>query len=86
MPGYVPFQQNLEADAQAPAAELVVRLAPEDDGERYQTMVNVQRRELPTFSLPAEEALLPGILTVPLIGLTAVSATRVVHAWKNRDE
>jgi hypothetical protein len=37
-------------------------------------------------TLPAEEALLPGILTVPLIGLTAVSAARVVHAWKNRDE
>jgi hypothetical protein len=37
-------------------------------------------------TLPADEALLPGILTVPLIGLTALSATRVVHAWKNRDE
>jgi hypothetical protein len=38
------------------------------------------------MTLPTDEALLPGILTVPLIGLTAVSATRVVHAWRHRDE
>jgi hypothetical protein len=37
-------------------------------------------------TLPFDEALLPGVLTLPLIGLTAVSATRVLHAWKNREE
>ena len=37
-------------------------------------------------TLPFDEALLPGVLTLPLIGLTAVSATRVMHAWKNREE
>jgi hypothetical protein len=37
-------------------------------------------------TLPFDEALLPGVLTLPLVGLTAVSATRVMHAWKNREE
>jgi hypothetical protein len=37
-------------------------------------------------TLPFDEALLPGVLTLPLIGLTAVSATRVMEAWKNREE
>jgi hypothetical protein len=37
-------------------------------------------------TLPLDEALLPGALTLPLIGLTAVSLTRVVDAWKTRDE
>jgi hypothetical protein len=37
-------------------------------------------------TLPLDEALLPGVLTLPLIGLTAVSATRVMAAWKRRDE
>jgi hypothetical protein len=37
-------------------------------------------------TLPFDEALLPGVLTLPLIGLTAVSATRVMDAWKNREE
>ncbi len=36
-------------------------------------------------TLPFDEALLPGVLTLPLIGLTAVSATRVMDAWKNRE-
>ena len=35
------------------------------------------------MTLPLEEALLPGVLTVPLIGLTAVGATRVVSLWNN---
>ena len=37
-------------------------------------------------TLPLDEALIPGVLTVPLIGLTAVSVTRVVDAWNHRDE
>jgi hypothetical protein len=37
-------------------------------------------------TLPFDEALLPGVLTLPLIGLTAISATRVVDAWKSREE
>jgi hypothetical protein len=37
-------------------------------------------------TLPFDEALLPGVLTLPLIGLTALSATRVMDAWKNREE
>ena len=37
-------------------------------------------------TLPFDEALLPGVLTLPLVGLTAVSATRVMDAWKNREE
>ena len=37
-------------------------------------------------TLPFDEALLPGVLTLPLIGVTAVSATRVMDAWKNREE
>ena len=37
-------------------------------------------------TLPFDEALLPGVLTLPLVGLTALSATRVLAAWKNREE
>jgi len=37
-------------------------------------------------TLPFDEALLPGVLTLPLVALTAVSATRVMDAWKNREE
>jgi len=36
-------------------------------------------------TLPFDEALLPGVLTLPLVGLTAISATRVMDAWKNRE-
>jgi hypothetical protein len=36
-------------------------------------------------TLPFDEALLPGVLTLPLVGLTAISATRVLDAWKNRE-
>ena len=38
------------------------------------------------MTLPLEEALLPGALTVPLIGLTAFGASRVLSAWQERDE
>jgi hypothetical protein len=37
-------------------------------------------------TLPSDERLLPGLLTFPLVGLTAVSATRVLEAWRRRDE
>lgn len=37
-------------------------------------------------TLPLKEALLPGVLTVPLIGLTAFGAARVMSAWEGRDE
>lgn len=36
------------------------------------------------LTLPAEEALLPGVLTVPLVGLTALGATQLVSAWERR--
>ena len=37
-------------------------------------------------TLPSDERLLPSLLTFPLIGLTAMSATRVLDAWRRRDE
>jgi hypothetical protein len=37
-------------------------------------------------TLPSDERLLPGLLTFPLVGLTAVGATRVLEAWRRRDE
>jgi hypothetical protein len=37
-------------------------------------------------TLPLEEAVVPGLLTVPLIGLTAFGATRLVTAWNDQDE
>ena len=37
-------------------------------------------------TLPWEEALVPGLLTVPLIAMTALSATRVLAAWQDRKE
>jgi hypothetical protein len=36
-------------------------------------------------TLPLEEALLPGFLSVPLVGLAAFGVTRVVDAWKERE-
>ena len=38
------------------------------------------------MTLPLEEALLPGMLTVPLIGLAALGATRVVAIWNDPEE
>ena len=37
-------------------------------------------------TLPGEEALLPGLLTVPFVVLSAVGATRIVSAWQRREE
>jgi hypothetical protein len=33
------------------------------------------------MTLPFEEAIVPGVLSVPLIGLTAVGASRVAALW-----
>ena len=38
------------------------------------------------MTLPLEEAVLPGVLSIPLIGLTAVGATRVVALWNDPEE
>ena len=37
-------------------------------------------------TLPWDEALLPGLLTVPLVALSALSATRILAAWQDRKE
>lgn len=37
-------------------------------------------------TLPWDEALVPGLLTVPLVGLTALGATRIVATWQQPDE
>jgi len=36
------------------------------------------------ITLPLDEAYLPGVLSVPLIGLAAFSLTRVLDAWRER--
>jgi hypothetical protein len=38
------------------------------------------------MTLPWDEALVPGLLTVPLVGLSALGATRIVSAWQQPDE
>ena len=38
------------------------------------------------MTLPWDEALLPGLLTVPLVGLAALGATRIVSAWHQSEE
>jgi hypothetical protein len=35
-------------------------------------------------TLPGDEAFLPGLLSVPLVGLAAFGVTRVVDAWRDR--
>ena len=37
------------------------------------------------LTLPMAEAFVPGVLSVPLIGLTAFGVTRVVIAWRERE-
>ena len=37
------------------------------------------------MTLPLEEAIVPGVLTIPLIGLTAMGASRVATLWNNPD-
>lgn len=36
-------------------------------------------------TLPLEEAFVPGFLSIPLIGLTAFGATRMLSAWQERN-
>ena len=38
------------------------------------------------MTLPFEEALLPGVLTIPLIGLAAMGANRVASLWNKPEE
>jgi hypothetical protein len=38
------------------------------------------------MTLPFEDALLPAVLSIPLIGLTAFGARGFVAAWQRRDE
>lgn len=38
------------------------------------------------MTLPFEDAVLPAVLSIPLIGLTAFSARGIVAAWQRRDE
>ncbi|MBI2216987.1 MAG: hypothetical protein HYU51_06775 [Candidatus Rokubacteria bacterium] len=38
------------------------------------------------MTLPFEDALLPAVLSVPLIGLTALGASRVVGTFTDRDK
>jgi hypothetical protein len=38
------------------------------------------------LTLPFEDALLPAALSVPLVGLTAFSATRLLSTWRERGE
>jgi hypothetical protein len=37
-------------------------------------------------TLPRDEALIPGLLTVPLVLLSAVGATRIVSFWRRPEE
>jgi hypothetical protein len=37
-------------------------------------------------TLPWDEALVPGLLTLPLVGLSALGATRIVSAWQHPEE
>ncbi len=37
-------------------------------------------------TLPWDEAILPGVLTVPLVGLAAFGAARVLSAWQRPEE
>ena len=37
------------------------------------------------ITLPFDEALVPGFLSVPLVGLAAFGVTRVVGAWRDRE-
>ena len=36
-------------------------------------------------TLPVDEGLVPALLTVPLVGLAALSATRLAAAWRDGD-
>jgi hypothetical protein len=36
-------------------------------------------------TLPVDEALVPRLLSVPLVGLAAISAAQVMGAWSSRE-
>jgi hypothetical protein len=38
------------------------------------------------MTLPWDEALLPGLLTIPLVALSALGATRIVSTWQRPEE
>jgi hypothetical protein len=38
------------------------------------------------LTLPFEDALLPAAFSVPLVGLTAFGATRLLSTWRERGE
>jgi len=38
------------------------------------------------LTLPFEDALIPAVLSVPLVALTAFGATRLLSTWEERDE
>ena len=42
--------------------------------------------KMSALTLPFDEALLPAALSVPLLGLTAFGATRLLTTWRQRDE
>jgi hypothetical protein len=37
-------------------------------------------------TLPWDEAFVPGMLTLPLVGLSALGATRILAAWQQPEE
>jgi hypothetical protein len=37
-------------------------------------------------TLPWEEALVPGLLTIPLVALSALGASRIVSAWHRPED
>ena len=37
-------------------------------------------------TLPWDERLLPGLLTIPLVGFSALGATRILSAWQRPEE
>jgi hypothetical protein len=37
-------------------------------------------------TLPWDEAILPGVLTIPLVGLSALGAARFLSAWQHPEE
>lgn len=38
------------------------------------------------LTLPFEDALVPAALSIPLVGLTAFGATRLLSTWRHRGE
>ena len=51
-------------------------------------VVNVMGVEVfrAAVTLPRDEALVPALLTIPLVVLSAVGAARIVSTWQHPDE